>query len=263
MLHHRGAAARPTRTRWSSARRPRPPTTRSSTRFRAADHAFTVDPVDGTKNFVSRLPGPRRDGGRAARRRGACAAGSGSPSTRRRTSPSAAGGAWRNGERLVRPPVGAEPRGVTSRRRWIGRALDGLPPLELTWVCCGVDYPKLVEGAADYLIYARHPAVGPRPGVAAPGGGRRVPRHLRGRPYRPQDPPPAGLVGAADRATYDRVQELLGELAPTCSERRPRAATRGGSTQARHPGADGVVGRAAGLPLGRGPRRGGRPRSAM
>ena len=37
-------------------------------RFRDADHAFTVDPVDGTKNFVARLPGPRRDGGRASRR---------------------------------------------------------------------------------------------------------------------------------------------------------------------------------------------------
>ena len=37
--------------------------------FRAADHAFTVDPVDGTKNFVERLPGPRRDGRRGRRRR--------------------------------------------------------------------------------------------------------------------------------------------------------------------------------------------------
>ena len=72
-------------------------------------------------------------------------------------------GAWRNGERLTRPPVGDVLRGVTSRRRWIGRSLDGLPPLELTWVCCGVDYPKLVEGAADYLLYS-----GTRPWDHAP-----------------------------------------------------------------------------------------------
>ena len=73
-------------------------------------------------------------------------------------------GAWRNGERLVRPPVGDALRGVTSRRRWIGRALDGCAPLELTWVCCGVDYPKLVEGEADYLLYS-----GTKPWDHAPG----------------------------------------------------------------------------------------------
>ena len=47
------------------------------------------------------------------------------------------GGIVRFGERL---------RGVTSRRGWIGRALGTLDALELTWVCCGVDYPRVVEG---------------------------------------------------------------------------------------------------------------------
>ena len=97
-------------------------------------------------------------------------------------------------------------RGVTSRRRWIGRALDGLPPLELTWVCCGVDYPKLVEGAADYVVYA-----GTKPWDHAPGSlllaeSGAFLGTFDGRPYRPQDPPPPGLVGTADRATYDLVQ---------------------------------------------------------
>ena len=56
-----------------------------------------------------------------------------------------------------------ELRGVTSRRKWLGRALGPLPALELTWVCCGVDYPKLVEGEADYLLYRTCQALGPRP----------------------------------------------------------------------------------------------------
>ena len=44
------------RRRSSSARRQPRPTTPLLDRFRDADHAFTVDPVDGTKNFVSGSP---------------------------------------------------------------------------------------------------------------------------------------------------------------------------------------------------------------
>ena len=101
---------------------------------------------------------------------------------------------------------------MTSRRRWLGRALDGLPPLELTWVCCGVDYPKLVEGAADYVVYA-----GTKPWDHAPGSllleeAGAFLGSFEGGPYRPQAYPPSGLVAAADRATYDRVQGLVGQL---------------------------------------------------
>jgi fructose-1,6-bisphosphatase/inositol monophosphatase family enzyme len=180
-------------------------------RFRTADHAFTVDPVDGTKNFVAGSPdhavmAAELRGGEVVRswiwqpqhgvayvaERGA--------------------GAWRNGERLVRPPVGHVLRGVTSRRRWLGRSLDGLAPLELTWVCCGVDYPQLVRGGADYVVYG-----GTRPWDHAPGALLLAESgaHLGtfdGGPYRPQDEEPRGLIGAADRATYEKVQGLVDEL---------------------------------------------------
>ena len=73
-------------------------------------------------------------------------------------------GAWRDGERLTRPPLGDELRGVTSRRSWIGRALGTLRALDLTWVCCGVDYPKLVEGEADYALYRKAKAWDHAPG---------------------------------------------------------------------------------------------------
>ena len=180
-------------------------------RFRAADHAFTIDPVDGTKNFVH---GSRNHAVMAAELRGGEVLRSWiwQPQLGMAYVAERGQGAWRNGERLVRPPVGDQPRGVTSRRRWIGRALDGLPPLELTWVCCGVDYPKLVEGEADYLVYR-----GTQPWDHSPGSlileesGAFLGTFEGGR-YRPQDDPPAGLVGAADRATYDRVQEHIGEL---------------------------------------------------
>ena len=166
-------------------------------RFRDADHAFTVDPVDGTKNFVNGSP---NHAVMAAELRGGEVVRSWiwQPQLETAYVAERGGGAWRNGERLVRPPVGSEPRGVTSRRRWIGQALDGLAPLELTWVCCGVDYPKLVEGAADYLDLLGHPAVGPRSGLAAPRGVRRLPGHLRRRPL-PAAGRPAPWTGGRRR----------------------------------------------------------------
>jgi fructose-1,6-bisphosphatase/inositol monophosphatase family enzyme len=121
-------------------------------------------------------------------------------------------GAWCNGERLERPPVGEELRGVTSRRKWIGRALDGLPPLELTWVCCGVDYPHLVEGAADYVLYGRPNAWDHAPGsllVTEAGG---YVGDFDGDEYRPQDGRQRGLVVTADHATYLQVRGKLHDL---------------------------------------------------
>jgi fructose-1,6-bisphosphatase/inositol monophosphatase family enzyme len=180
-------------------------------RFRAAGHAFTIDPVDGTKNFVH---GSRDHAVMASKLRDGEVVRSWIWQPQHATAYVAERGlgAWRNGEPLHRPPVGPNPRGVTSRRRWIGQALDGLPPLELTWVCCGVDYPKLVEGAADYLVYR-----GTQPWDHAPGSllleesGAFVGTFEGGR-YRPQDDPPSGMIAAADRATYDRVQPLVREL---------------------------------------------------
>jgi fructose-1,6-bisphosphatase/inositol monophosphatase family enzyme len=180
-------------------------------RFRKADHAFTVDPIDGTKNFVAGSPlhavmaaelrdgevvrswiwQPQLDAAYVAER---------------------GGGAWRNGERLVRPRIGPELRGVTSRRGWIGRALGTLRALELTWVCCGVDYPKVVEGEADFALYKKAKPWDHAPGsllVEEVGG---VVGTFGGQRYRPQDDPPHGLVVAADRTTYDLVQGLVDDL---------------------------------------------------
>jgi fructose-1,6-bisphosphatase/inositol monophosphatase family enzyme len=179
--------------------------------FRRADHAFTVDPVDGTKNFVAGSPlhavmaAELRDG-EVAR------AWIWQPQLDAAYVAERGGGAWRNGERLHRPPVGDELRGVTSRRRWIGRALDTLRSLELTWVCCGVDYPKIVEGEADYALYGKVKPWDHAPGslLLAEAGG--FVGTFDGRRYRPQDDPPPGLVAAADRATYGLVQGLVHDL---------------------------------------------------
>ena len=180
-------------------------------RYFAADHAFTVDPVDGTKNFVK---GSKDHAVMASEVRGGevVRAWIWQPQHATAYVAERGAGAFRDGERIVRPPTGESLRGVTSRRRWIGRALGALKALDLTWVCCGIDYPKLVEGEADYALYRKAKAWDHAPGsllVTEAGG---FVGTFDGVPYHPQSEPPAGLVAAADRATYDLVQGLLGSL---------------------------------------------------
>lgn len=184
--------------------------------FWAADHAFTVDPVDGTKNFVHGSPDHavmvgEVKGGEAVR------GWIWQPQHERAYVAELGGGAWCNGERLVRPPLPPreEWRGVTSRRKWLGRSLaEGLRPLELTWVSCGIDYPHLAEGDADYVVYGRANPWDHVPGglVLTEAGGFLGTGSADA--YGPHDRgadggPPRLLVAAGDRAAYDEVVGLL------------------------------------------------------
>src|SRR4029078_4990695 len=74
-------------------------------RFRAADHAFTIDPVDGTKNFVA---GSRNHAVMAsALRDGEVVRGwIWQPQLGAAYVAERGRGAWRNGERLGGPPLG-------------------------------------------------------------------------------------------------------------------------------------------------------------
>ncbi len=183
-------------------------------RFRSADHAFTVDPVDGTKNFVHGSPDhavmvAELRAGEVVR------SWIWQPQHERSYVAERGAGAWHNGRRLVRPPLGEELRGVTSRPGWIGRVLGTLQELELTWVCCGVDYPHLVDGAADYALYLRSMPWDHAPGslLLTEAGG--FVGTFDGSPYRPLLEPPFGLIAAADRPTYDLVQGLVHALPGT------------------------------------------------
>jgi len=180
-------------------------------KFRAAEHAFTVDPVDGTRNFVHGSPDHAV---MVAELRGGDVVRSWIWQPQHETSYVAerGAGAWRNGERIERPPSGEQLRGVTSRSSWIGRALGTLSKLELTWVCCGVDYPKLAEGEADYALFRRAKPWDHAPGsllLSEVGG---VVGTFAGSPYRTQGEAPRGLISAGDQATYDLVQGLVDAL---------------------------------------------------
>ena len=173
-------------------------------RFAAAEHAFTVDPVDGTKNFVHGSPDhavmvAELKAGRSVR------SWIWQPQHETAYVAELGSGAYRDGVRLRRDPAGQPPSGRTSRRRWIGRRVGDMPPLELSWVCCGVDYPKLVEGETDVLVYGRGNPWDHAPGsllVTEVGG---YVGTTAGAEYVPGAALPPGLVVAADRSTYDHV----------------------------------------------------------
>jgi fructose-1,6-bisphosphatase/inositol monophosphatase family enzyme len=178
--------------------------------FRAAEHAFTVDPVDGTKNFVNGSPDhavmvSETRAGEVVR------AWIWQPQHELAYVAERGAGAFRNGERMRTPGVAQPWRGVTSRRRWIGRTLPGLSPLELTWVSCGIDYPHLVEGDAAYLLYGGTFPWDHAPGsllLAESGGFLGT---AEGRAYSPIDPAPSGLVGAVSPEVGATITGLLAQ----------------------------------------------------
>ncbi|WP_152186810.1 inositol monophosphatase family protein [Segeticoccus rhizosphaerae] len=175
-------------------------------RFMAADHGFTVDPVDGTKNFVHGSPDhavmvSEVKGGETVRgwiwqpeHGTAWVAENGA-------------GVFRDGERITRPAVeeGTPPRGATSMWTRRGQALGDLPPLVGSWVCCGIDYPRLIEGAVDYLVYSHSNFWDHLPGtlMAAEAGGAYG--HPDGSRYDAHSRP-GGLLVASDPATLRTVQ---------------------------------------------------------
>jgi fructose-1,6-bisphosphatase/inositol monophosphatase family enzyme len=178
-------------------------------RFAAAEHGFTVDPVDGTKNFVHGSP-DHAVMVAELRAGGVVRSWIWQPQHEAMYVAERGAGAFRNGERLTTtPPVG--PRDGwdvrTSRRSWVGRRVGDLPALRQSWVSCGVDYPRLVEGACDALLYKSTKPWDHAPGqlLLTEAGG--VLRHQDGRGYDPRRDASRWLVAAADETTYGGVVE--------------------------------------------------------
>ena len=177
-------------------------------RFAAAEHAFTVDPVDGTKNFVNGSPDHAV---MAAELRDGVVVRSWiwQPQHKRAYVAELGAGAYCNGVRLHLDAAVGSLRGRSSRRSWVGTALpaaSGLPeqsPLQLTWASCGIDFPHLVEGDVDYLLYAATKPWDHAPGallVTEAGGSTGT---LRGGSYDPRYESRDGLVAAVDSTTHD------------------------------------------------------------
>jgi fructose-1,6-bisphosphatase/inositol monophosphatase family enzyme len=181
-------------------------------RFRAADHGFTVDPVDGTKNFVNGSPDhavmvAEVRNGETVR------AWIWQPEHHAAWVAEHGGGVRRNGEPITREPAGDQPQGATSIWSRRGRQPAGLPVLIGSWICCGVDYPKLLEGEADYLLYGHTNPWDHLPGTLMVREAGGAASHRDGTPYTARSTS-AGLVVASDPATLETVREACAGLWP-------------------------------------------------
>ncbi len=170
-------------------------------RFLAAEHSFTVDPVDGTSNFVN---GSQDFAVMVAEiQRGETVRswiwqpGHGVAFTAEKGS-----GAYRNSTRLKTRTYDEDEsswRGVTSRKALKKEKFKPLSRLHSSWWCCGVDYPNIAMGRADFIIYKNVLPWDHAPGslILSEVGGQTIRKN--GKEYAPAKPTKPWLIaGSSD-----------------------------------------------------------------
>ncbi|GIH29297.1 inositol monophosphatase [Acrocarpospora phusangensis] len=127
-------------------------------------------------------------------------------------------GAWRDGVRLRREPASDDPaglRGVVLTRFLTPDARAHVEAVESRFAavgpgarCAGVDYPRLVEGELDFVLFQRLLPWDHAPGVLLLTEAGGVALHPDRTPYRPAEGRP-GLLNAAGTACWQSVRSLL------------------------------------------------------
>lgn len=178
---------------------------------------WLVDPLDGTNNFINGSPDYAvmvalvEDGS-------AVASWIWLPQTPAMYTAEQGGGAYRDGARLRQEAAPSDPadlRGV-AKTRFLDDATRAavagnrhrFAAVDAGWSCAGVEYPKLVAGEVDFILYWRTLPWDHAPGVLLleeAGGHARRPG---GRAYLAAEQGP-GLLLAADPGTWRRVRDAL------------------------------------------------------
>lgn len=179
--------------------------------FGAAEHSFTIDPIDGTYNFVH---GKADHAVMVAELRSGEVVRSWiwQPEHQLAFVAEKGAGAYRNGERLpaLTPSEDSnEWRGISSQSQIRDGSFDGLAPVRETWFCAGIDYSHLAAGDVDFIVFAHAKPWDHAPGLLLLREVGGTIQRGDGTVYDPADPRP-WLIGGASAAVADGVRARLG-----------------------------------------------------
>lgn len=185
--------------------------------LREAPEAWLVDPVDGTANFVA---GSERFAVMAAFVRGGETVASWivQPMLGHTYVAEKGSGAFRDGRRVRRQPAPADPaklRGDALTRflsedekAHVAAAVPRFAEVGQATKCAGVDYPRLLDGERDFILFHRTLPWDHAPGSLLLAEAGACVRRPDGTEYRPGDDG-VGLLSAADEDCWKTVRELL------------------------------------------------------
>lgn len=167
--------------------------------FAAAEHAFTIDPIDGTYNFVH---GVADHAVMIAELRSGEVVRSWiwAPEHQQSFVAEKGAGAYRDGERLPMRTPSDDPaswRGISSQAPVREGRFGDLAPIGTTWFCAGLDYAHLASGDVDLIVFSHAKPWDHAPGslLVSEVGGTIV--RSDGSPYRPADARPWLIAGAS------------------------------------------------------------------
>lgn len=173
-----------------------------------AEHAFLVDPIDGTKNFTE---GKVEHAVMIAELKHGVTTRSWihQPAMGHSYVAELGGGAYRDGVKMTkRTPVEGVPQGRTSRQRILQTDTGGQLKFAMSKWCCGVDYPDVATGENDFLLYVNNKPWDHAPGallVAEAGGGV---FSWTGSPYQASNSE-RGLLAVGHPSLLPQVKALL------------------------------------------------------
>ena len=173
-----------------------------------AEHAFLVDPIDGTKNFTE---GKVEHAVMVAELKHGVTTRSWiwQPALGHSFVAELGGGAYRDGERMPkRGPIEGTPRGRTSRHRLLTTDTGGALDISMSLWCCGVDYPDIATGKNDFLLYVNNQPWDHAPGallLAETGGGL---HSWTGSPYMASSSE-RGLLAVGNTELVPEIKRLL------------------------------------------------------
>lgn len=173
-----------------------------------AEHAFVVDPVDGTRNFIHGSKNYAVMVGEL-RRGEIVRAWIWQPELDTAWIAELGSGATRNGEPIAMPtPDLSALVGATTHRRLLRHHPPAVAEIGWTLYACGIDYPNLCQGVGDFLIYRNTKPWDHVPGalILRESGG--VSRTIDGREYvaEPGSPP---LIAAVNEEVWQIARSCL------------------------------------------------------